>query len=400
MASPNRIGLFPLQIKGLSPPISQRPCRPAAFGYPEPDTVTQQGARASMDIFGSPGRALRSIIVFMLVVVALSTLAYMAAGWSVGDAFYMVLLTVYTVGYEEVHPIDTSYLHLVTVGTMILGCTGVILFTGALVQFLTITQLQQIFGTNRMIKEIDQLSGHVVIVGLGRIGGMLAKELKTGGAPFVVVEQSEKLAAEARSLDYLCVMGDATNEEVLKAAGIARARALATVLPNDAANVFITLSARSLNEKLDIIARGEMPTTETKLIQAGANHVIMPTHIGAERIADMILYPETDRLLHNSREMQDLERKLRGLGLDLQVVVVPKQGALTGLTIEEVETRANGQFFIVQLNRRDGEMFSSPDRTMKVEAGDGVVIVGRGGQTSRALFDAPPDKVRAGRQTF
>jgi len=95
------------------------------------------------------------------------------------------------------------------------------------------------------------------------------------------------------------------------------------VLPNDAANVFITLSARALNPCLEIIARGEMPSTESKLIQAGANKVVLPTHIGAERIAELILFPETARMLRSSDMFSALERSLRGLGLDMAVVVVP-----------------------------------------------------------------------------
>jgi voltage-gated potassium channel len=353
-----------------------------------------------LEFLGSPARTLISIVIFMFAVVALAILAYMGAGWNFTDASYMVLLTVYTVGYGEVHPISTPYLHVVTMGTMILGCTGMILFTGALVQFLTITQLQQIFGTKRVQAEIDKLEDHVIVVGFGRIGVMLAKELKAGGAPFMVLERDEKRCAEAREHGYLCLMGDATDEEFLGLAGIERAKTLATVLPDDAANVFITLSARSLNAAIEIIARGEMPTTESKLLQAGANRVVLPTHIGAERIAEMILYPETARLLRSSERMQELERTLRGLGLELEVVVVPENGALTGLSIEEIERRAQGQFFILQLNRQGGEALTSPDRGLKVMAGDGAVVVGRGGQAVRALFEAPAEKRRAGRVTY
>ncbi len=301
---------------------------------------------------GSPGRTLVSIVLFMLVVIVLATVGYMAAGWSFSDASYMVLLTVYTVGYGEVHPIATPYLHAVTMATMIFGCTGMILLTGALVQFLTITQLQQIFGVKRMKAEVDKLEGHVIVGGFGRIGVMLAKELKAGGAKFVVLEQSEDRAREVRDLGHLCLVGDATDDSSLRDAGIARARTLASVLPNDAANVFITLSARSLNPGIEIIARGEVPSTESKLIQAGANKVVLPTHIGAERIAEMILFPETARFLRASEKMQELERTLRGLGLDMAVVVVPEKGAVTGLTIEQIERKADGQFFVVQLNRQ------------------------------------------------
>lgn len=350
--------------------------------------------------FKSPSRTLRFSVLFMLAVILVSTIAYMAAGWSFGDAFYMVILTVYTVGYGEVHPIATTYLHVVTMATMIVGCTGMILLTGALVQFLTVSQLQQIFGVKRMKAEVDKLSGHVIIVGFGRIGMMLAKELSSGAAKFVVLEQDEQRAREVRDLGYLCLAGDATDERSLREAGIERAGTLATVLPNDAANVFITLSARSLNPRIYIIARGELPSTEKKLVQAGANKVVLPTHIGAERIAELILFPETSRFLRASSKMQDLERTLRGLGLEIALVIVPEKGAMTNLTVGEIESRANGKFFIVQIERQSGETVTSPDRSLTVQAGDGVVIVGRDGQAARASFEAPPEKVRAGRLTF
>jgi voltage-gated potassium channel len=353
-----------------------------------------------MELLGSPGRTLTAIVCFMLALIVLATLAYMGAGWSLGDAFYMVLVTVYTVGYGEVHPITTPYLRTITVALIILGGTGMILFTGALVQFLTITQLQQIFGGRRVKAEIGRLENHVIVIGFGRIGAMLATELKSGGAPFVVLENDEKRAAAVRELGYLCLVGDATSEAALRDAGIERARTLASVLPNDAANVFITLSARALNPAIEIIARGEMPSTEKKLIQAGANKVVLPTHIGAERIAEMILFPETSRMLRSSEMFSALERSLRGLGLDMAVVVVPEKGALTGLSIEQIERRAEGKFFIVQLNRKGGDTISSPDRSLIVQGGDGVVIVSRSGQVARAMFEAPAEKVRAGRATF
>ena len=350
--------------------------------------------------WGTPGRSLFLIVLFMFLVAGLATLGYMEAGWSLADASYMVVLTVYSVGYGEVHPINTPYLHAVTMGTMVVGCTGMILLTGTLIQFLTISQLQHIFGFKRMKAEVDKLEGHVIVVGFGRIGLMLAKELKAGGAKFVVLEQNESLAQHVRDLGYLCLVGDATDESSLREAGISRARTLASVLPNDAANVFITLSARSLNPEIEIIARGEVPSTESKLIQAGANKVVLPTHIGAERIAEMILFPETARFLRSSTKMQELERTLRTLGLDMAVVVVPEKGALTGLTIEEIERKADGKFFIVQLNRQAGDAITTPEGKMRVQGGDGVVIVSRNGQIARAMFEAPPGKIRAGRATF
>ena len=349
---------------------------------------------------GSPLRNLTSVVTFVLVVVAGATVAYMRAGWNFGDALYMVLLTVTTVGYGEVHPIDTHYLRAVTMATIVLGYVGMILVGAALVQVLTFSQIQNLLGLNRVKSDIDKLKGHVIICGFGRIGVMLAKELSAGGAQFVVLELSDKRHAEARELGYLVLQGDATDEAALISAGVARARVLATVLPDDAANVFITLSARSLNSKLQIIARGEAPTTQSKLIQAGADKVVLPTHIGAERIAEMILFPETARFIRGSDRMQDFEKVLRDLGLELEVVVAADKSAAVGSTIEDLERRGKGGFFVVQINHRDGQVITRPGPGVLVGAGDGLVVVARPGAGLGAVFTTPAPRPRAGRTVF
>jgi voltage-gated potassium channel len=336
----------------------------------------------------SPLRNLGWVVAFVVAVVILATAAYMHAGWSFGDALYMVLLTVYTVGYGEVRPIDTPYLHVVTIATMVLGCTGMILVTGALVQVLTVLQIRQILGVGRMKNEIDKLKDHVIVCGFGRIGLMLAKDLAAGGAPFLVLERDEKRMAEAQALGYLSMAGDATDEAALMSAGIDRARVLATVLPDDAANVFITLSARSLNPSLKIIARGEAPSTENKLRQAGADQVVMPTHIGAERIAEMILYPDAARL-RGSKPIQDLERMLQDLGLDLDTAAVHEKSAAVGLSVGELERRGAGDFFVVRIERRGGAILPRPGAEVRIEAGDGLLLVGRNRAEIAALLSEP-----------
>src|ERR1700749_1115542 len=318
-----------------------------------------------------PSRNLIRGALFMLGVWTVATTAYWYAGWSFQDALYMVTLTVFTVGYGEVRPIDTMYLHVVTMATMAFGCTGMIFLTGSLIQFMTLNSLQQLVGGRRVQAEVDKLNNHVIVCGYGRIGVELAKALKDGRAEVVVLEQNERRVEQAREAGHLCIQGDATNEATLQDAGIDRARALASVLPNDAANVFITLSARSLNRKIEIIARGDAVSTERKLLHAGANKVVLPTHIGAERIAGMLLFPETSRFIRDSESMRDLERNLRVLGLAVEVVGVPEGGGLTDRTIEEIETRTNGSFFIVQINRKNGDPITGPDRSVQIHAGDG-----------------------------
>ncbi len=338
-------------------------------------------------LLSSPVRNLAAGVCFVLIVVALATTSYWLAGWSLGDALYMVVLTVYTVGYGEVHPVDSPLLRGITISTIVFGCTGMIFLTGALVQFITLNQLNQIFGLRRMNTQIDKLDRHVIVCGFGRIGTALAQELTAGGTPFVLLEQDEANATQARRLGYLCLQGDATDATVLGDAGVMRARTLATVLPNDASNVFITLRARGLNPDLEIIARGELPGTEAMLLQAGANRVVLPTHIGAERIAELIMYPAAARFMHGSDRMRDFEHVLHSLGLELELIEAAPNSRIVGQTIEAIERLAHGALFIVQINRRGGEAINDPDRGTVIQPGDGVVIVGRGAQ-ARALGEA------------
>jgi voltage-gated potassium channel len=339
------------------------------------------------ELFRPPLRNLTFAVIYMMLVFVASTVAYMAIGWSFSDALYMVVLTIYTVGYEEVHPIISLQQREITITTIVLGCTGMIFLTSSLVQFITINQLQLVFGTKRMQSQIDRLKNHIVVCGFGRIGQTLAQELKAGGAPFVVLERSESRATEARNLGYLIIQGDATDESGLKLAGIDRARALATVLPDDAANVFITLSARSLNRSIEIIARGEVPSTEKKLRHAGADKVVLPTHIGAERIAEMILFPETTRDNRDAGKSRDFERTLSAFGLQMDTVVAEGASRFVGATIGEIEGQGKGAFFVVQLKHRSGKTVNRPQADLRVEAGDGIVIVGRQGLVSATTGD-------------
>jgi Trk K+ transport system NAD-binding subunit len=330
----------------------------------------------------TPARNLTNGVIFVCLIIALGTGGYVAAGWNVADAFYMVIITIFSVGYEEVHPVQSAGLRALTVALIVLGCTGMIFLTGAVVQFFTAVQLQQFLGLKKMKSEIDHLHAHVIICGFGRIGTMLARDLGAGGLRFVVIERDEQRIAQARELGYLSVHGDATDENTLIQAGIARAAVVATVLPDDAANVFITLSARSLNKSLKIIARGELPTTEGKLLHAGADQVVLPAHIGAERIAEIILYPESSRMIRNAELLRDFGHNLHNLGLDLSVVAVAQGSRFADLTVEEIEQRADGAFLIVAVNRGDGSTITRPAPGTRVAPGDGVVIIERSGRVA------------------
>ena len=350
-------------------------------------------------VLGSPVRNLVSILAFVGFVIVAATIAYMKAGWPFADAIYMVLLTVYTVGYGEVRPIDTPYLHAVTMGTMVLGCTGMILLTSAIVQIFTLLQLRQLLSPNRMQSKVDKLTDHVIVCGYGRIGVLLARDLAAADMPLVVIERGPGRIAEAEAAGHLCLAGDATDETWLYAAGIGRARVLATVLPDDAANVFITLSARSLAPDIQIIARGEQPSTESKLRHAGANRVVLPTHIGAERIARLVLYPEGETE-DNGAQQRQIEQMLADHGLAFERVTIAARSAAAGCTIREAERRGHGGFFIAKLER-DGEgAISKPEPEERIHSGDRLLVVARDPAAAARALVAPTGEIRIGRSRF
>lgn len=364
----------------------------------EPDGGLSTLTQGANSVLGSPLRMLTGTLIFELAVFVMSTCGFLFAGWPLGDATYMVLLTIFSVGYGEIRPVDTMFLRLWTSGTIMLGCTGMIVLTGALVQVFTLFQFRRLLGLDRMMTEIEKLDGHVIICGYGRIGVQLARAMTEAKRPFLIVERDHTKAEDAKTHGYLCMVGEATDEQTLKAAGIVRAKVLASVLPDDAANVFITLSARNLNPGIEIIARGEAPTTENKLFHAGADKVVMPTHIGAERIVEMILYPATGNVLGDDGDMSAVRRNLHDFGLDLEVVEALPGGALTGETVGEAERRGNGAFFVVQVDRTNGQSIQHPGEDVTIEAGDKIMLVVRGSRLSAgAVFSATKAPVRRGR---
>ncbi|MBB4199177.1 hypothetical protein CCR94_17640 [Rhodoblastus sphagnicola] len=333
----------------------------------------------SSGFLASPLRNVIAGILFVLAVSTVAVIAYVAQGWSLGDAVYMVVTTVYTVGYGEVRPIQTPALRAITIALVAAGCTGMVFTTGSLIQLITASQFQQMFGNRRMQKEIDGLKDHVVICGFGRIGQMLSHELKAARMSFVVIDHDPERMEAARKSDHSFLQADATDEETLKRAGIARAKALATVLPEDAANVFITLSARALNPDVFIIARAQLPSTERKLMQAGANRVVLPARIGAERVAELLLFDDINSIVARMRAGGNdrLAADLRMLGLDMEVIAVEAGSACDKRTVGEIEKLGAGAFLIVALERRGGGALIQPEPATFVEAGDGLCIVRR-----------------------
>ncbi|HEY2841260.1 MAG TPA: potassium channel protein [Pirellulales bacterium] len=305
----------------------------------------------------------------------IAVIGYMIAGWQLLDAIYMVVITVFGVGYGEAKPLSHPGLKLFTMGVIIAGCSSAIYVVGGFVTMLAEGEINRVLGNRRMSKGIVELKDHAILCGFGRIGQVLAEELAAAKHPFVVIDSETARVEKAQEAGYLALLGSASEESTLETAGIARARVLATVLPSDTANVFVALTARELNSTIQIIARAETASTEKKLMRSGANRVVMPAVIGATRIAHIIARPTAEDLLLEVSGVKALKDELAEIGLDLTEVAVVPGSALIGQSVGDMEGGAGG-FVIVAVKRADGSLARATDPTIKIGVGDSIVLLG------------------------
>ncbi|GAP97162.1 potassium channel family protein [Leptolyngbya sp. NIES-2104] len=324
----------------------------------------------------SPLRRILTGVVFFLITVFLATLGYIVAGWSPLEAFYMVVITVFGVGFGEVRPITTPELRIFTMLVIVGGTSSAVYAVGGFVQMVTEGEIKQILQRKRMSETIKALEDHVIICGFGRMGQILAKKLTDAKVTFVVIDNNLDRIEQAESQGYLVRTGNATDDTVLYKAGIDNARALATVLPDDAANVFITLTARELNPKLTILARGELPSTERKLRLAGADQVVLPASISALRMAHMITHPATLDFFSQGDDRNTLNELLNQMDIQVDELAITQKSGMIGATIGDIEVRGKGTIIIVALRRADGTVITHPGQMTVLGEGDAVIVMG------------------------
>lgn len=300
---------------------------------------------------------------------------YLSAGWRLDDAVYMVVITIFGVGFGEVQPINTPLLRSLTMMVIIAGYGAVVYAVGGFMQMLIDGELKKALEGRRMTSTISKLSGHTIICGIGRMGTILAKELHAAGKPFVVVDTDSVRLHEAAERGFLIVDGDATEERVLEAAGVKQASVLATVLSDDALNVFITITARELNPKLTILARAENPRSEKKLLSSGATKVILPTAIGARKLAHLIVHPTAENILDELTQQNSLTDELERIDLKFDEFLVVPDSALVGKPLTSIEVRNNHGFLIVGVKRSDGRVLMNPPSETVLAAGDAVIVL-------------------------
>jgi voltage-gated potassium channel len=324
-----------------------------------------------------PIRRLIAGLVSFLATCGVGVVGYQIAGWSAMDALYMVVITIFGVGYGEVHPIETPELRVFTSGVIIAGYGTALVAVGGFVQLVTEGEINRALGARRMTRGIRQLRDHTILCGYGRVGRILARSLARAGMKLVIIERDRAKILEAESDGHLVVLGDAADESVLGEAGVQHAAQLAAVLPSDSANVFVTLTATGINRHLIVSARAEDPASESKLRRSGAEHVILPAAIGAHRIANLITRPTAEDLLTNRDGLRgDLGEELAQLGLRTEELRLPSSSPLVGQPIRAIEIGGNHGFLIVGLRRADGSVCINPEDDETLLVGDTVIIMG------------------------
>ena len=312
-------------------------------------------------------RNLKLVAIALAVLFVVGTAGFhLIEGWNWFDSFYMVLITVTTIGYQEVHALSHAGT-IFNVFVIIVGVGLVFLLIGVVAQALLEFELTHVFGRRRMEREIERLSGHYIICGAGRVGRSTARELARKPAPFVIIESAgEKL--ERLPPEWLVIRGDATQEPILRQANIERARGLVAATTTDATNIYITLTARGLNPKLRIIARASEEDAEKHLKTAGADSVVSPYHFAGHRIAQSFLRPHV---------LDFIDSATVHLGVDLEIaeVDVGQQSRYVGKTFRTSKMRDETGVIVLAI-KRDGAMRFSPTPDDEIHAGDTLIAMG------------------------
>ncbi len=302
-------------------------------------------------------------------VVAFGTVGFtLIEGWSLADSLYMTVMTVTTVGYGPPLPLTPAGRNF-SIFFMVLGVgtAGYLLSTA--VQSLVRSEILAAYGERRRRHEMSKLKDHYIICGAGRVGRRIVGEMRRGSVPFVVVESNALLAAELKVPDTQLLIRDATLDETLIEAGVERAVGLAACLPDDAANLYVVLTARGLNAKLRIVARAVEESAEPKLVRAGADRVIAPTIIGSHRMAQALLKPA----------VADFMDSITAESLDLAFEEVEVAGGspLEGRKLKDTNIRSQLDVVVAAIRRAHGEMIFNPSGDTQIRAGDMLIGIGR-----------------------
>jgi len=307
----------------------------------------------------------------LFAVVVAGTLGYMLIeGWTFTESVYMTVITLASVGFKEVHDLDplgewfTIGLILFGMGTLVYGITN-------LTAFIIEGELNRLLRRSRMDKNIDKLSGHFILCGVGRVGKNIAEEIARMGYGIVAIDSEEKNLLSLDSLDPtpFQIKGDATEEKTLEKAGIRKAKGFVSALPTDSENLFVVMTARQLNPDLRIISRVNEEENSQKLIRAGADKAVCPSHIGGLRMASELIRPAVVDFL--DRMVREKEGNLR-----VEEAALSPGSELLHKTLSEAQIPKRTGCVIVALRRSDAAVLFNPQADTRLEAGDTLIVIG------------------------
>ena len=313
---------------------------------------------------------MRKALLLILLVILIGTIGYyVLEGWPFLDGFYMTIITIFTVGFREVQPLTpggqlfTVVLILAGVGTLIYSFTrlGDIVFGGGMSEFLW---------RKKMERHISRVRDHYIVCGYGRMGETVVERLSAEGVPFVVIDSQESsLAPLAESGDTLVLVGDATQEDVLLQAGIKHARGLAALLPTDADNLYLTLTAKLINPLLFVLAKALEDEGEKKILQIGANKTVSPYKLGGLKIAQGLLRPTLV-------DFMDLIIRRQEISLLMEEVMVPKGARIAGGSLVQCRIRQQANIIVVAIKKPGQDITFNPSPETEIQVGDTLLVLG------------------------
>ena len=306
---------------------------------------------------------------YFAILISVGTLGFYFIGgdeWSLIDSFYMTIITMTTVGFGEVHPLSDLG-RLWTSFVIVFGVSGFLYMLseiGAeLVEF-------RVYKENKKKRKIRKMKNHYIICGYGRMGAVIARELHDKGYPFVVVELDQDKVDKISALGYQSILGDATIEKTLEEAGIHEAAGIVVCLNNDPDNLFVTLTARSLNHDAFLVSRCSQINNKPKLKQAGADKVVNPYTAGGHRMAELLISPELEDTVSLSLS-QDI------VDLAIDEVNLANLNSFHGVKIKDSKIREEFNLIIVGLVNGDGSYEINPNPELLLSAEHTVMIMGQ-----------------------
>ncbi len=333
-------------------------------------------------------KSMVTAVILANIVVLGGVLGYMfIEDWSFLDSFYMTIISLTTVGYAETHPLSTAG-RLFTLFLLMVGVGLILMVATRINETLIEGNIRKVLGRRRMDNTISRMKNHFIICGYGRLGQKIESILRSRGLDTVIIERSTGVTTgmEEQGLKY--ILGQATDDDVLKTAGIKNAKGLVAGVNSDADNVYIVLSAREMRPDIFILARTTDPSARRKMLRAGADRVISPIEIGARRMAQSILQPNVtdflDLAMADDRHVQ----------VQMEELPVGPGSALAGRLIKDSGIRADLNLIIVAIKSSDGLMHFNPGPDDLIEIGATLIAIGPMDKLKQLaiLLDSTPNR--------